>query len=124
LIAKIFTQERINALIAALVLIGLALVIVGVWRYVDASQRLAGNYAQDIREGDISFNVENPEQAQGLIAADVQRRRLERQQNESLILAGVGLASLAVGWIGYDVIRGRRRAKSQPPASSPIEKGA
>jgi hypothetical protein len=96
LIAKIFTHERINALIAALVLIGIALILVGIWRYVDAAQRLTTNQAQSIQAGDASFNIETPEQAQGLIAADVQRRRLEQQQNESLVLAGVGLAVLAL----------------------------
>jgi hypothetical protein len=122
LVARIFTQERINALIAALVLIGIALILVGVWRYVDAAQRLTGNQAQSIQTGDASFNIETPEQAQGLIAADVQRRRLEHQQNESLIMAGIGLASLALGWLGYDLVRTRRKAKANT-LSSPAEEG-
>ncbi len=120
--AKILTQERINALIAALVLIGIALLLVGIGRYVDAAQRLIGNEAQSIQMGDASLNVETPEQAQGLIAADVQRRRLERQQNESLIMAGVGLASLALGWLGYDLVRARRKSQANT-MSSPAEEG-
>jgi uncharacterized membrane protein YidH (DUF202 family) len=117
LIAKIFTHERINALIAALVLIGIALLLVGIWRYVDAGQRLTGNEAQAIQTGDASLNIQTPEQAQGLIAADVQRRRLERQQNESLIMAGVGLALLALGWLGYDLVRTRRKSRADALAS-------
>jgi hypothetical protein len=112
--ATIFTQERVNAVLAALVLIGIALVLVGVWRYIDATQRLGSNIALDVQEDSSQFNVNTPEQAQGLIAADVEKRRLERQQNESLVVAGVGLGTLAIGWMAYDFARSRRRHKSEP----------
>jgi hypothetical protein len=123
LIAKIITQERVNALVAALVLIGIALILVGIWRYMDAAQRLAGDDAQALLLGAASVNVETPEQTQGLVAAGVQRRRLERQQHESLILAGVGLASLGVGWLGHDLMRARRKSHASA-ASSPAKDGA
>ncbi len=108
----IFTQERINALITALILIGVALVLVGVWRYVDAAQRLQGNTALEIQQGNAALDVTTPEQAQGLIATDLEKRRLERQQNESLVAAGFGLGMLALGWIIGDAVRSRRRSKA------------
>jgi hypothetical protein len=120
LIAKIFTQERINALIAALVIIGVALLLVGVWRYVDATQRIASTEAPPIATGATGLEVQTPEQAQGLIAAGMQKRRLEQQQNESLIMAGVGLALLASGWLSYDLVRARRKPQANA-ASSPVE---
>ena len=120
---KLVTQERINALLAALILIGLALVLVGAWRFVDASQQLTGNVAHQVQQGDAAFDIQTPEQAQGLIASDLQKRRLEHQQSESMVMAGVGLGALAISWLAYDVIRGRRRAKPQPE-STPTEQGA
>jgi hypothetical protein len=111
----IFTQERINALLAALVLIGVALVIVGVWRYFDAAQRLQGNLALEVQQGNAEFDVNNPEQAQGLVASDIQKRRLERQQNEALVVGGIGLGTLALGWILNDVVRSRRRTRAATP---------
>ena len=116
----IFTQERINALLAALVLIGIALVLVGVWRYVDAAQRLQGNLALEVQQGDTEFDVSTPEQAQGLMASDIQKRRLERQQNEALVAGGIGLGTLALGWILNDAVRSRRRTK----AATPVEEAS
>lgn len=115
MIQRIFTQERVNAVIAALVLIGIALMIVSVWRYIDAAQQLEGNLSQQVANGALPLDVQTPDQADVLMIADVQRRRLEQQQNESLITAGIGLGSLAIGWLGYDIVRGRRR--KSPPTS-------
>jgi hypothetical protein len=111
----IFTQERINALLAALILIGIAAVLVGVWRYFDAAQRLRGNTAIEIQQGNAALDVNTPEQAQGLIAADLEKRHLEQQQNEALVVAGVGLGTLALGWIVGDAVRSRRRSKAAVP---------
>jgi len=44
-----------------------------------------------------------------LMAADVEYRRLESQRDNALIVGGVGLALLAVGWIGSDFLRARCR---------------
>jgi hypothetical protein len=118
LLKRILSPERINALFAALIIIGLALIIVSAWRYLDAAQRLASSEAPPIPED----NTAAPEQAQGFVAAGVQRRRLERQQNESLMLGGIGLASLALGWLAHDMVQARRRARQRVP-SSPAEEG-
>jgi len=120
--ARIFTSERANAILAALIIIGLALILVGVWRYVDAAQQLAGNSAQAIQQGEAPLDIETPEQAQGLIASDLERRRLERQQNEALVMGGVGLATLALGWLAHDLVQARRKTKPTAPPS-PAEEG-
>jgi H+/Cl- antiporter ClcA len=112
-ISGIFTQERINAFIMALILIGVVLVTISVVRFVSASQQLDGNLAQQMQSGEIPVNPETPEETQGLIASDIERRRLSGERNEALIMGGAGLGLLAVGWLGYDFARGRRKSRPE-----------
>jgi hypothetical protein len=112
-ISGIFTQERINAFIMALILIGIVLVIISVVRFISASVQLEGNLAHQIQSSDTPINPETPDEAQGLVASDIERRELSGQRNEALVMGGAGLGLLAVGWLGYDFARGRRR-KAQP----------
>jgi hypothetical protein len=122
LFTKFFTPERANALIAALIIIGLALVAVSAIRFVDASTQLESNLAHKIQTDDMTLSLETPEEAQILRSSDLERRRLERQQNESLVTGGVGLATLAVAWLAHDIAQSRRKARHTMP-SSPAEEG-
>ena len=55
-------------------------------------------------------------QAQGLMASDIERRRLVTEQYNMMVIGGIGLALLGFGWLGYDIMRGRRRKKDSTEA--------
>ena len=65
--------------------------------------------AAQIHDSGGEVTVESKSQAQGLMASDIARRRLEAEQYNMMVLGGVGLAVLGLGWLGYDIVRGRRR---------------
>ena len=55
------------------------------------------------------------------MASDIERRRLVSEQFNMMILGGVGLALLGFGWLGTDIVRGRRKRASrekEPSATS------
>ena len=81
----------------------------GAIRYVMLQNELSTNQAAQIHEAGGEVAIESKGQAQGLMAADIERRRLVAEQFNMMILGGVGLALLGLGWLGTDIIRGRRR---------------
>jgi len=117
ILRRLFTQERVNAFIMALILIGVVLIAMGAYQFLDAAQKLQSNTAHQILNAEATAEAQSLDAAQGLVASDMERRRLDRQHDQSLIMAGAGLALLAVGWLGYDYVRGRRKANATPAAS-------
>lgn len=116
-LSRIFNRERVNALIMAFLLIAVVLIALGVIQFIDASLKLQGNLSQQMQSGEITLDPQSAAEAQGIVAADIARRKLDRQRNTALVLAGAGLALGAVGWLGYDIARGRRsKARRQSPA--------
>ena len=95
----LFTAIALGALLAAL----------GGWRYVDAANQLAGNAAAQIREAGGDVEIESKSQAQGLMAADIERRRLQGEQSNMMVVGGLGLALIGLGWLGYEFLRGRSK---------------
>jgi hypothetical protein len=71
--------------------------------------QLSGNQAAQIREEGGEVEIESQSQAQGLMASDIERRRLIAEQFDMMVVGGIGLALLGLGWLGYDIMRGRRR---------------
>ena len=106
---KLFTYEMAARLLFTAVALGILLSALAVWRYVDAAQRLAGNEAAKIHEAGGDVTIESKNQAQGLMAADMERRRLQTEQSNMFIVGGVGLALIGLGWLGWDILRSRRR---------------
>lgn len=115
-------RDWVNAFVLALVLVGMLLALFGTYRYVDASRRLGDNIAHQIRSSGEQIDPQTTAEARGLVAADVERRRLIGQRNDALLMGGAGLVTLAVGWIAYDYLRNRRerdeQATTSPPAGS------
>ncbi len=91
------------------IIVGILLAVYGGWRYVDLSNQLAANPAAQIHQAGGEVELESKSEAHGLMAADIERRRLVTEQRNMMIAGGVGLALLGLGWLGYDILRGRRR---------------
>ncbi len=104
----IFTGILDRLLFTAIV-VGVLLAAYGGLRYLDLSNQLAVNPAAQIHQAGSEVELESKSEAHGLMAADIERRRLVTEQRNMMIAGGVGLALLGLGWLGYDILRGRRR---------------
>ncbi len=102
-------KELLERVLFAAIVVGILMAGYAALQYVDLSNRLAGNMSAQIRESGGEVKLESKSQAQGLMASDIERRRLVSQQYNMMVLGGVGLAVLGLGWLGYDLARGRRR---------------
>ena len=109
--------DLIEKVLFTAIVIGILLVGYGAFRYIDLANRLSGNLAAQIQDEGGEVKLESKAQAQGLMASDIERRRMVAEQFNMMIAGGIGLALLGLGWLGYDIMRGRRR-KAGPNAES------
>ena len=105
----LLNSELIERLLFTIIIIGILLIAGAGYRYLDISNQLSGNPAAQIHEAGGEVELESKAQAQGLMAADIERRRLLTEQYNMMVIGGAGLALLGLGWLGYDMMRGRRR---------------
>lgn len=106
---NVWRQDTIRIVLMALILIGGALAVIGIIQFASATLSLQNNAAYQASIGGEPLALGSEEQAQGLIAASMEYRRLLAQRNTALILGGAGLVAGAVGWLGYDFLRSRQR---------------
>lgn len=109
----LFDSELIERLLFTAIVVGILLAAGGAIRYVMIQNELSTNMAARIHDEGGEVEIESKSQAQGLMASDIERRRLVEQQYNMMIVAGLGLALLGLGWLGTDWIRGRRRAAAK-----------
>ena len=103
------------------IVVGILMAAGGAMRYFMLQNQLSANMAAQIHEQGGEVAIESKGQAQGLMASDIERRRLVAEQFNMMILGGVGLALLGLGWLGTDFIHGRRRmAAKESSATSSI----
>lgn len=103
------TAELIDRLFFTAIVIGILMVLAGAVRYVDLSGQLAANEAVQIHQSGEEVAVETNSQVRGLVAADLERRRLTEERFNMMVVVGVGLALIGLGWLATDIMRGRRR---------------
>lgn len=108
----------LDRLLFTAIVVGLLLATYGGWRFFDLSNQLAANPAAQIHQAGGEVEVESKSEAHGLMAADIERRRLVAEQREMMVAGGLGLALLGLGWLGYDILRGRRRKQAESSAES------
>ncbi len=121
----IFTGIVDRLLFTAIVL-GILMAAVGGWRYFDLANQLSSNQAAQIHEEGGEVAIESKSQAHGLMASDLERRRLVAEQRNMMMVGGAGLALIGLGWFLGDILRERRgkaataaaaaRASSDTPA--------
>ena len=99
----------LDRLLFTAIVVGILLAAYGGLRYLDLSNQLTANPAAQIHQEGGEVELESKSEAQGLMAADIERRRLVAEQHNMMIAGGAGLALLGLGWLGYDILRGRRR---------------
>lgn len=119
--ARILEHESTRSVLLALCIVAVLLIAFGGWQFLDASLRIQDNPAHQAQMSDEAISLESEVQAQGLLAAGLEYRRLLAQRNTALMIGGAGLALLALGWIGYDMIRSyrRRTVSENAPSGGP-----
>lgn len=113
---KTFNREQLRPFTLALMIVGALALALAAYRYVDAWTRLQNNQAYQIEVNGQTVAPESEAMAQMLIAAGVEYRRLNLQRNEALMIGGGGLALLALGWLGSDLISGKKRKTERDSA--------
>ena len=111
----------VDRLLFTAIVVGVLLAAYGGLRYVDLSNQLAANPAAQIHQEGGEVELESKTEAHGLMAADIERRRLVAEQHNMMVAGGAGLALLGLGWLGYDILRGRRRKQAEHDAAPQSE---
>ncbi len=104
----IFTGLLDRLLFTAIAL-GILMAGLGGWRYFDLGNQLSSNQAAQIHDEGGEVTIESKNQARGLMASDIERRRLQAEQRNMMVVGGAGLALIGLGWFLNDVLGGRRR---------------
>jgi hypothetical protein len=118
---RILDHELIERLLFSAIVVGILMAAGGALRYLMINNELSSNVAAQIHDDGGEVDIESKSQAQGLMASDIERRRLVSEQFNMMIVGGVGLALLGFGWLGTDIVRGRRKRASnakEPNATS------
>jgi hypothetical protein len=113
---KIFNREKLRPFLLALMIIGVLALALAAYRYLDAWTQLQNNQAYQFEVNGQTASPESEAMAQSLIAAGMEYRRLNLQRNEALMIGGSGLVLLALGWLGSDLLSGKRR-KGEPDSA-------
>lgn len=99
----------IDRLLFTAIVLGVMMAALGGWRYVDLANQLSRNQAVQIQDEGGEVAIESKSQAHGLMASDIERRRLQADQRNMMVVGGAGLALIGLGWFLGDIQRGRRR---------------
>ena len=99
----------LDRLLFTTIVLGILMAGVGGWRYFDLANQLSSNQAAQIHEEGGEVSIESKSQAHGLMAADLERRKLVADQLNMMVVGGAGLALIGLGWFLGDIMRGRRR---------------
>ncbi len=116
--SRLQARAFIDKLLFSAMLVGVLLAAFAVLRYVELSNRLADNPAAQIRASGEAVQVDNADAGYSLMSADIERRRQVDEQYNMMIIGGLGLALLGLGWLGSDIARSRR-GKNPAKATSP-----
>lgn len=110
--SQLFKYETLKPIFYALILIGLALILLGFYRFVSTSLAIPNNYAYRFHQQNTS--VQTMDQATGrvLMSEDLKLRKLESERSESVIFIGAGIVLTASGWLVNDFARSRKRPQN------------
>ena len=114
----------LDRLLFTAIVVGILLAAYGGFRYLDLANQLAANPAAQIHQAGGEVELESKSEAHGLMAADIERRRMLAEQRDMMQAGGIGLALLGLGWLGYDMLRGRRRRQAKNSARSKSDAAA
>lgn len=120
MLQRIIDHEWTKPFCMALMILGVGGLFIGFWAFVNASQQIESNPAYQIKQqaSDQQAPVDQSA-ALGLMSADRELRELQAGRNQAVIVIGVGVILTALGWLGLDFIRSRRRALRTASVAAP-----
>ncbi|MDZ4767396.1 MAG: hypothetical protein SGI73_22885 [Chloroflexota bacterium] len=104
---KLWDKNGIKSVLLALIFLGVALTAFAIYGYIRNSYEIGQNVAYQIQSQNRAIDPQTQTEGQMLMVADIQLRELVRDRNVMMIIGGVGLVLLAVGWIGRDWLSGQ-----------------
>jgi hypothetical protein len=104
-------NEWFRGLVIAFLMIGAALILYGIYQFVDATVQIQNNIAYQREVNGSDAQTITDAEAQMFLMADIQYRTLSIQRTNSLVYGGIGLSLMALGWLGYDISRSQRRKR-------------
>jgi hypothetical protein len=113
-IMNFLTTSWMERVLFAVVIVGILLTLFGLVRIVDTTIKINNNSAQQFHDSGETLDIQNTEEGRGLMASDLERRELLKIRGEMIMLVGIGLAILGLGWLGYDFRNGRLRKEDEP----------
>ncbi len=128
-------RDTFKPLMLAVLLVGIALLVFGLLRYITNAQALQESRDQiakleAIYQEQVQTNGGQPDTndpateaaGRGLFSASMGQRKLEGDMWQGAVIMGAGVIVLALGWLGYDMLRGKRKAADEPAAAAEAEK--
>jgi hypothetical protein len=110
-LSSMLDKEWFRSLVVALIMIGVALMAYGIYQFVDASARIPNNASYQREAAGTELQPQSQADARMMMASDVEYRTLRIQRSNALVYGGIGLAFIALGWLGYDFARSQRRKR-------------
>jgi len=110
---SILNSNLIERLLFTLIVIGLLAGLYSAVKLVDISSQLNNNMANQVHEDGSNLNLQSNAEGRMLYASDLERRQLLKERSQTIMIGGIGIALLGVGWFGYDLLNGRRKKKAQ-----------
>jgi hypothetical protein len=102
-------REQLRPFTMALIIVGIVALLFGAYRFVDAATRIQNNQAFQIQSSGQPISPQDNGEAQSLIASGIEYHALVGQRNESLVIGGVGLVLVSLGFLGTDLLRSREK---------------
>lgn len=116
--SKYLNGELIERILFTTIVLGLLMAIFGGLRFLDLSNQIANNEAAQIQNSGEEIAPQTNAEARGLVASDMERRRLVSDRFNMMVVGGIGLALIGVGWMAMDITRNRRRKNEAQETSS------
>lgn len=108
---QLSSYEKLKPVFYAVILVGLALLLIGFYRFISLSQAIPENFAYKYHQQNTSVQQIDEATARILMSADLDLRDLERQRNEAVIAVGTGVILTAAGWLANDMFRSRSQKR-------------
>lgn len=111
---RFFSFDLVERLLFTAIIVGVLLSLFSLVRIVDMTRKISTNPAAQFHESGEQLTVQTTTEARGLVAADVELRRLKVSRYQMMIFGGAGLVLLGIGWLGYDLLNSRRTNPTDP----------
>ncbi len=116
-----FTSRLFERILTVMVVAGVLIGLYAIFNVININNQLSNNEAHRFRQSGQELDVQatTDAQARGLVAADIERRRLVKARGEMHVAGGISLILIGMSWFGYDLMRGRHKKLAAKPASTP-----